>query len=491
MASNIHSLSTRELEEIADIPIDIDHASDDLLRWHLHAIVTLYRRYHKGDRTIADRWKAAKYHKKFKDYHERLVVLEKSKTVQDLIQEAHHHQSPEQFWTTDLIYTFFAWLTQARLAIVRTNKLLGFLKFAFLPAWFALMGLSFGLELAVDISVVIKSTFFPTGEEEKKLSWWARFKAVMSKDNRKTRMINAALWFSINLICFILPFVAASIFGFPVPLVVAALTFAGIVGDIFVDVDNGWRGVKPKHTLLKKMDEATELNPQDRSYVKSHLTYKRQETAVKHLGRLINVNLIMTMASFLILFPPTAIVGIALLGVGLATTTVEFAANCTLKNNKDNTFDKIRLGIIIGILAAGLLLLAFPPAGLALTLPMIGAGIVLAVGLTSLARRIYYADKQWLVGKIKLAGKKIKTFFTGEPDEPTPKQEQQPLLIAEKTSPEIPTPITPSPSACPSSGSYSEGNPALMFARPSEPLGLREERLTQSTSDKPGFTASQ
>ncbi len=85
-------------------------------------------------------------------------------------------------------------------------------------------GLTFGLELLIDSAMMAKAVIAPQGEVEKQLPWHTRLVNIFSKGNRPGRMVNAALWFGINLGCFIVTG------GFSLPLAVAGTAVANLIG---------------------------------------------------------------------------------------------------------------------------------------------------------------------------------------------------------------------------------------------------------------------
>lgn len=127
----------------------------------------------EGDENIArDQWKAAKYGN---------YALEKPVT-------------------TAKVYTTLGIFTSTRLFLVRINRLnkLGHRLF------FVLGSLSNILEFITDLCMILKTTFFPQSAKEKLLTKTQRFKNALRKDNRPIRMANAAIWFTINLVTFII-----------------------------------------------------------------------------------------------------------------------------------------------------------------------------------------------------------------------------------------------------------------------------------------------
>jgi uncharacterized protein YheU (UPF0270 family) len=137
---------------------------------------------------------------------------------------------PETKWKTETAYTGFGWLNDSRLFAVRLANLLNVAKVGTITALssvLSVLSLIFAVRLVFDISLVVKAIFVPEGEEEKNLTKWERFKAVMAKDNRKYRMANDILWFALNLTTIILSA------GMSVAGVVAAKTMLAVGGFAF------------------------------------------------------------------------------------------------------------------------------------------------------------------------------------------------------------------------------------------------------------------
>lgn len=147
---------------------------------------------------------------------------------------------------TQTLYTLFAWYTSARLFFVRLNRAFSEIGLGFLPKFFSYLGLSYGLEVVlVDLPAVLFSTFRPLRQSEEKMMqekgislasirWW-RFKNAVTKDNRIPRVLNAIVWFSVNLSAIVL---TGGIGLLAVPAITAVcnqMNIGGFAFDVFND----------------------------------------------------------------------------------------------------------------------------------------------------------------------------------------------------------------------------------------------------------------
>ncbi len=114
--------------------------------------------------------------------------------------------------STNLKQRVLARFTSARLLLSRYNRVTPIStsinpKYNLIPKAFAAQsliaigGLSYGIELLIDLFIIGKHVFLPD-ESEKHLSWTERLANALYKDDRWARMLNAAVWFSVNLAAF-------------------------------------------------------------------------------------------------------------------------------------------------------------------------------------------------------------------------------------------------------------------------------------------------
>jgi hypothetical protein len=174
-------------------------------------------RYYKrgGKRASADQWKAKTYE----------IIANPSSTKEEE-SEAIAAMNGWNFKRTQSWYAVFGWFTSIRLFLARTNRVadlagkpiinkliisifelftsssnsvLTIIKTRFL----AIGGFSYALELLLDIGVLLKHIFKPD-EGKKHLPWYKRLHTALCKDNRWYRMLNAAVWLSVNVATFII-----------------------------------------------------------------------------------------------------------------------------------------------------------------------------------------------------------------------------------------------------------------------------------------------
>jgi hypothetical protein len=141
------------------------------------------------DDTPADRWKAYTYKK---------VVNEPLASPPST--------NPHKRMST--VYDWHArWFTGVRLFLVRANRPFARFGNTMLPGFFPILGLSYGVTLAIDIFVVLKNTFDIDEIRDNILydqgifkPMWIRFKNSLLKDRRPYRILNDAVWFAVNLL---------------------------------------------------------------------------------------------------------------------------------------------------------------------------------------------------------------------------------------------------------------------------------------------------
>jgi len=278
----------------------------------------LAKEYELGSKNVSrDRWKTAKYRK--------MAGKILSKTSNTILK-------------ADTTYTSLGWFTSLRLFLVRTNRLLDYFfnyskqigtalkSLSWLSLALNIAGLSYGLELVNDISIVLYTTFrAPQTDEEKKLSHWDRFKNVLTKDNRPARMLNALVWFGINLAGFIIALtVPGGAFILPI------INLAGFGFDVVLDSARALQDVNKHERLLHKVNEkiaeARKAYPVDiKEHVKlveiktqleakiTSVKKNRYSTAIATIGVFIGMALIF--------YPPTVIPAAFLLGSSIAFLT--------------------------------------------------------------------------------------------------------------------------------------------------------------------------
>lgn len=101
-------------------------------------------------------------------------------------------------------------------------------------AFFGFASLVFGLEVLFDTFLVLKALIAPKGWISKKASWLDRLKDILGKDNRPGRMLNAGVWFCVNLLGFVLTG------GISIPVSSIVAVSVGLAGYIF-DVGHAWK----------------------------------------------------------------------------------------------------------------------------------------------------------------------------------------------------------------------------------------------------------
>lgn len=320
--SSISHLPNKDTTTDERATLKLAHAQSRNIYKHLADVFE-----HGSDDAATDPWKVAKYRKK-------------------IGQDAEEPGSP--YLRTDYFYKFHSWFYNGiRLLIGRVNRIFIFFYHSILPAFFGAFGLTLGLSFLIDLSIIIKKTF-QDNELSEKLSeqygfknkcslliatlmtrdyWrkaWIRCKNTAQKDNRPYRMMNDSIWFSINLIVFILAGPAALIIN---PILNLGGFFFDLVHEFF------WLGKHyQRHTgAINKLDDEMEAIKNDpkmsleeknrRTLVLAHfrkgVDNKRSEVVRRHSYIVLCASLIL-LGMGLALFPPTAIPFAFLIGSGLA-----------------------------------------------------------------------------------------------------------------------------------------------------------------------------
>lgn len=170
-------LSIQQLEIICSL--DLRDSPSAMAYQELIAadLVTVFEKGAKG--VARDKWKASKYRKMTNQSTRESTYLK-----------------------TKSIYSIHNWLRSGFSLVDRLINLFDVIGIATLNTLSYLVqasGFSHAVVLAVDIAIVAKAVFLPTGEEEKKLSYLERLSNILYKGERIKRMISAALWIGITL----------------------------------------------------------------------------------------------------------------------------------------------------------------------------------------------------------------------------------------------------------------------------------------------------
>jgi len=174
---------------------------------------------------------------------------------------------------TNDLYNKLGWFSSIRLFILRLNRVLAFSNNAFLNTFsklffpFVYLSFSYALDLLVDSAVLLKSAIT---KDESVLD-------TFFKDGRASRMANAAVWLTCNIVCFI---VTAGILNI-------AFNLATFVFDVFNETYRYQYEIKKYENLQKKIDkriaELQNINIKSQDYRKTHekellqLQYAKQQ----------------------------------------------------------------------------------------------------------------------------------------------------------------------------------------------------------------------
>jgi hypothetical protein len=161
--------------------------------------------------------------------------------------------------TTHQLYRALSWYNYFRIFSIGIYLVLrGLLDFSPVAtqighAIFGFAGLVFALEIILDTAMLIRAGREATnGETEKLVPWYKRVWNTFKKDGRSARMINAVLWFGINLACFIL---TGGIFS---PVALIETTVANLIGfglDLVNSAVHSTHTVKRLDSIHKKTEE--------------------------------------------------------------------------------------------------------------------------------------------------------------------------------------------------------------------------------------------
>lgn len=213
---------------------------------------------------------------------------------------------------TERVYNGFRWFNACRLFVVRLLRVLRFAGISFSGAFLSNLsmlstigGLSYGLEVIVDLTIVLRETF--AWREHR----WKRFWAVLTKDHRPHRLANALVWFGVNLACFFLTGGAAAI-----------LNVSLFMFDVFNDAWKAFRELRGYWQLadtFEKKLESLNADPVANHKEIARYQYYLKQTKNKMSGvakiNLYQVALTLTILTgmILIFFPPAG--GVALMSV--------------------------------------------------------------------------------------------------------------------------------------------------------------------------------
>ena len=456
------SLTTDELEILAGLTLG-QNKNQNALEWRLYCMLELVDRFDTGrNKTGLDIRKADKWRREAKmliDEHRGLLPPPPSDDFFACETLDLETGLTKNFWSTDIFYTVFLYYTRLRLGFHRGNKILLNFSKGVPTVSYVYLGFAGIVELIVESVALALAVFAKTRNErhpeynssakweeykvslldpetrkaalanEKKenrqpLSKWQRFLNAWDNGTSYIRTINAAAWFVLNVICFIIS-------GFTLP--VAILTIAGTVMDIILDTGSASYTLKNHVSLSKKLstnDRNTHLiDPSLRNEAQEKISPKTENASITRVLRLFNYNAILSLAMVFMLAYPPGWLAIALFGFITLVSGVELinfklpTQGLDTPEKKKNLVDKIRvlvvLGIVAGALALTILAVMFPPAALAFTLPLlgastisyglIGASVALIVGLPGLIRAITFAaiDGKWTKERFLLIHEKV------------------------------------------------------------------------------------
>lgn len=232
----------------------------------------------------------------------------------------------------DKAFELLNWFTSTRLALVRANREVVVLdKKPFLPVLFSIGGLSYFIELVIDLYQVFKLAFNPRSQLERNLGFAKRLNNAFNEDGRVSRMTNALLWFGVNFTCLILTLGLSELAKVTVKLVTSVLNLAGFSIDVAHDAGFAFANYKRNARLLDKMnskiqtlefknyltpDEAKELDHLRRT-IKPQLE-ERVKTGYAGFLRTSFVTIGLVIGMGLILFPPTSLAGAVIIGSTMA-----------------------------------------------------------------------------------------------------------------------------------------------------------------------------
>ena len=307
--------------------------------------------YRKGDKdTPVDQWEAEKYDKLVAKLNAEIHGESDIKKIDRSLWSQFKNSIKENF-RTNTIYTATGWYTAIRLFIIYINRTLANLekydmdKFhRFLPRWFAVFGLSYGVTLLADVTIALYSGLRPIREGEEKIPRLTRLKNAFGKGNRPFRIANDAVWLAINTIGFFLTSGLSAIVGFAglcfdemhecFKPAYRGYTHKLVADKIQVEIDhlkpgseigplskffNASSGDLPKIEQMGiNNNRLMEIDAQKQMLTHIQTQQKKQARSmlINGIRPVVGTTLIL-IGMFFVFFPPASIPAAALIGVGL------------------------------------------------------------------------------------------------------------------------------------------------------------------------------
>lgn len=265
-------------------------------------------------------------------------------------------------------------------------------------------------------------------ENERPIGWFQRLKNVFMEGNRPTRMLNAFVWVSLNLLIGIL---------FPTALLtVMILSVGGTVIDICIDTSSASYALDCHRSLAAKLARQNISLP-----LQEALQPKTENTSITKVLRMFSYSCILSLAMVFIIASPPIMFAVILLSAATLLSALELI-NFKLPSNAKNNIDKGRavfvLAVMLAALALTVLVFLFPPAALVFTLPLlgattlsltvIGAFVAAIVGSTALLRPLIFGliDSSWTTDRLGIIydnvlqpiGAFFKNLFVSSPSPP-------------------------------------------------------------------------
>ncbi|HLB43420.1 MAG TPA: hypothetical protein VJN02_11370 [Gammaproteobacteria bacterium] len=295
--------------------------------------------------TPVDVWEADKYRQlaaKLKAEIDEQPLTQIKKPTPPLQTSPKPKKPVKKNFRTAMVYLLTGWYTSFRLFIIYINRTLAILekydpdKFRrFLPKWFSIFGLSYGMTFLFDWYIILRSTFRAPTPEETKLSRWTRFKNVLTKGSRPNRLLNDGIWFTINMIAIFLTG------GLSI-----AIGFAGFIFDEIHEIFKPTFSYYKHHQITKKIQLEIDTVKKDANYcgpilrklqassgdlqnieqnvsklaILEHIQtqQKNQEKSTLLNGiRTISGTTLILVGVFFMIYPPSFLPAAALIGIGL------------------------------------------------------------------------------------------------------------------------------------------------------------------------------
>lgn len=275
----------------------------------------------------------------------RDVISNEAKANQFLAYSTESGLPTTGYVTAENTFFWLNWFTSFRLAFVRANRVADFFKKAFLPALFSIGGLSYFINVVIDLYQSIHKALYPRSQLERDLGFWRRFYNALNEGDRPNRMTNDLLWFGVNFAAFILSLGVSGLAMATVKLISAVANLAGFSLDVTHDSGFAWLNYK-RHVRLrdKLMERSEKLNKEIQQLSKNINQlgdagqvlrtqkieeHKRLRATIERVDQKVKVertNFIRTMVITvgivvgmgLIFFPPTSLAGAVLIGSCLA-----------------------------------------------------------------------------------------------------------------------------------------------------------------------------